>query len=83
MVLSKLPNLSQKFTELKLILDLRTRANPHTILGQAIRNAIDGRNTPNGEILAYVKDQATDSPKTMSDCIGQELTERILNYQKL
>lgn len=80
MTLSTLPNLASKLEELKLILDLRTRANPHTMLGQAIRNAIDGKKVPHTEILAYVKDQANDSRITMNMCIGQELCDRVINY---
>lgn len=83
MILQKLPNLAIKFEELRLILDLRTRANPHTMLGQAIRNAIEAKKTPTREILQYVQDQARDSFKTMADCIGTELTQRILKHKTI
>lgn len=51
MQLAQLPNLATKFEELKLILDLRTRANPHTYLGEVIRTAIDAKKISNGQIL--------------------------------
>lgn len=80
MQLAQLPDLAIKLEEFKLILDLRTRANPHTLTGHAIINAIEGKKVPNNEILAYVRDQALDSFKTMSSVIGEELTQRVINY---
>lgn len=64
-----------------LIIELAVKTNSSTIAGMAILNAIKSGNFSADEILQYVKEQATDSPKTMIKCIGQELTSKILNFQ--
>lgn len=81
--LSSAPNLSNQFEKLKLILDLETYIthNPKTITGKAILDAIEGKKFKTDEILQYVKDQATDSFNTMCNCIGAELTTKILNFK--
>jgi len=81
--LSTAPNLASKFEKLKLILDLETYIthNPKTITGEAILKAIEGKKFTTEQILQYLKDQATDSFNTMCNCIGDELTNRILNFK--
>ena len=81
---SKLENMNLKkiFERKKLILELLNKAqDSKTITGMAILNAIVGRKFSDDEVLRYVQDQATDSFKTMSNCIGEELTTKILNYK--
>ena len=78
--LTQLPDLAKSFKKLKLILDLREKANPNTSIGFAIISAIDSKSVQTNEILQYAKEQAQDCLQTMIDCIGDELTERILNY---
>lgn len=62
----------------KLIFDLAGKVNLNTITGIAILNAIRDGKFSTDEILRYVQEQATDSFKTMSECIGEELTNKIL-----
>lgn len=81
---SKLENMNLKkiFERKKLILELLNKVkDSKTITGIAILNAITGRKFSDEEVLRYVQEQATDSFKTMSACIGEELTTKILNYK--
>lgn len=81
--LTQLPNLTKSFEKLKIILDLETYItnNPKTLTGIAILNAIEGKKFTIEQILQYVKDQAQDCPQTMIGAIGEELTNRILNFK--
>lgn len=78
--LSEVPNLSKSLEKIKLILDMGTylSENKVTITGNAILNAIQSKKYSSDKILRYVQEQAIDSFKTMSNCIGEELTTKIL-----
>ena len=81
---SKLENMNLKkiFERKKLILELLNKVHDSkTITGMAILNAIVGRKFTDEEVLRYVQEQAADSLKTMSACIGEELTNKILNFK--
>lgn len=64
--------------KMKLIFAIAGNANLSTITGIAILSAIRGGKFSTDEILRYVQEQAQDSFKTMSACIGEELTNKIL-----
>lgn len=81
---SKLENMNLKkiFERKKLILEILNKVkDSKTITGIAILNAITGRRFSDEEVLRYVQDQATDSFKTMSNCIGEELATKILQIK--
>lgn len=75
-------NLKKIFERKKLILELLNKVHDSkTITGMAILNAIVGRKFTDEEVLRYVQEQAADSLKTMSNCIGEELTNKILQIK--
>ncbi len=73
------PDIARSLQRIKLVLDLEERANENTILGMAIKQAINDKQ-PASEVIKWVKSQAEDCPKVMADVIGEELTERIINF---
>lgn len=74
-------NLKKIFERKKLILELLNKVqDSQTITGMAILNAIIGRKFTDEDVIKYIQEQATDSFKTMSNCIGEDLTIKILNY---
>jgi len=78
-VLCELPDLAAKFEKLKIILDLRQKYNPKNQLSVSITNAIDCKEFTTDEIINFVKSQANDNPELMSECIGKELCNKIIN----
>lgn len=78
--------LTKIFERKKLMLELLNKVKgSKTITGMAILNAIVGRKFTDEEVLRYVKDQAQDSFKTMSNCMVKNWLIKFykLNYKKL
>lgn len=74
-----LPDIARSLQKLKIVIDLRNMANENTLLGLAIIQSCD-RNEPADDIIRMVKYQAEDNPGLMYGIIGEELTERILDF---
>lgn len=72
-------DLAKSFAKLKIVIDLRNIANENTFFGMAIIRAIDKKENPD-LIIAMIKSQIQDNFNGVADCIGFELTERILNF---
>lgn len=78
---TSIANLSETFKKEKLIVELAGKANKNTIAGIGILNAIVSQKFSTDDILKYVQEQAQDSFKTMCACIGDELTNKILQIK--
>lgn len=78
--ISKLPNMAGSFERLKIMLDLESRVKGNDLFSEAIRKSIADRK-PHNEVIGWIKSQATDNPRIMNQVIGEDLTNRILNYQ--
>jgi hypothetical protein len=74
-------NYQTSLEKLGLILELEEKINPNTITGYAILSALREKNTSASNLLRYIKDQATDSRKTMLTCIPEELLDKILKIK--
>jgi hypothetical protein len=77
--LNDFPDVARSLQKLKIVIDLRNNANENTFLGLAIIKACDENENPD-KIISFVKSQANDNPLSMYSIIGEELTERILNF---
>lgn len=62
-----------------ILSDLAMNADIKTSLGAAIINAISSKKYTTDEIISFVKDQAKDNPTLMTEVIGKDLTDKILN----
>lgn len=75
----QLPDLAAPLQKIKIMLDLEAKTDQNTIVGHSILKAIYDKQKPDS-IIDYVRSQASDNKELMYDVIGQELTERILNF---
>lgn len=73
----KLQNLAAQFERLKLLLDIRAKADCSTVMGLALVNAIDNNTSPD-EIIEFLKSQTRDSFQTMAKVIPVELVNKIV-----
>lgn len=77
--IGELPDIARSLQKLKIVIDLRNKANENTFFGMAIIRAIDKKENPD-LIIEMIKSQAKDNHDAVIDCIGLELTERILHF---
>ena len=77
--LSQLPDIARPLQKMKIMLDLEAQVKYNTILGHCILKAINDKQKPN-DIIDFIRSQAEDNKEKMYDVIGEELTNRILNF---
>lgn len=70
-------DLQKSLSKLFICIQLEEKANRDTILGMAIYNACISKQ-PCNDIIDWVKSQAEDNPRLMSEIITEELTHKIL-----
>lgn len=78
MQLGQLPNLQLALQKLKLVEQLREKANVNTVMGFAIVRAINESKSDN-QVLAFIQSQARDNPQVMGLVVGEDLCNEILN----
>lgn len=79
--LSELPNYALAFKKMKILIDLRNEVegNKTNTLAISILGALNNPKMSTDKILAFIKDSANQSLKTMQETIGNDLTELILS----
>lgn len=76
-MLTKTKNLGQAFELLKIMLDLDKTVTNDSILGFAIRNAIQQKR-PATAVLDMIKSQAEDNIEAVKEIVTEPILKRIL-----
>lgn len=72
-----LPDLSESFRKMKLLIQLERDINTDTILGYALKLAFMDK-TPPAEILATMKSWLEDNPKALQNVLEEPLLSDII-----
>ena len=75
---AELPNLQLALQKLKLVEQIKEKANINTLMGVSIIRAIN-ENKSDSKVLEFVQSQAKDNAEMMGIIIGSDLTKEILN----
>lgn len=79
--LTTLPNLSRSAAVLKLLIDIRSKANDNTIMGMGIIKLIDSNKNHGEAVLVMIRNQVLKTPGLMKEIVGEELVKRLLNFE--
>lgn len=77
--IGELPDIAKSLAKLKIVIDLRSKANEKTYLGKAIIQACDDKKNAD-KLISMILDYCKDDLHAVYSAIGEELTERILNF---
>lgn len=79
--LTTLPNLSRSAAILKLLMDIRSKANDNTIMGMGIIKLIDSNKSHGEAVIGMIRSQVLKTPELMKEIVGEDLVKRLINFE--
>lgn len=77
-IITKLPDMAKSFQIMRIIDELPTATNHHSLLGGSIIHACLTKQ-PANEIIKMIKEAAADNYDMMCDTVGERLCNEIIN----